>query len=138
MEFYYLATGPYHWLKLHETHMQGQQFYLPAMKADGMTIQQPLIGMLEPIQMYRYVFPKECLPIVAKTLKADADNPLYSKLKTQLWAMRKMIGLKEAPKTGLPGITLPVSTQHLQIIPIGIKDDEVGIFEPNGMTQEKI
>lgn len=133
-----MATGPYHWLKLHETHMQSQPFMIDGVAANGQKFQQPLYGMLEPIRFYRYIFPEAGLPIVAKTLLADTNNPLYDKLKVQLWAMRKMIGLKEVPKTGLPDVKMGASVQHLQIIPIGIKEDVTGIMAPTGVLQEKL
>lgn len=138
MEFYFMATGPMHWLNLFETHLQGQDFNIPGIDARGRPINQAMKGMLEPINLYRYIIPKNALPIVAKTLKVDAPNPLFTKMRPQIWAMRKALGLQEVPKENLPEVVMPISTEHLQIIPIGIKEDEEGMIPTTGVQQEKL
>src|SRR3990167_4423124 len=84
MEVYYAATGPKNWLDLHETHMQSQQMWLPYTATNGQVMQQAMMGILEPIMLYRYVIPKAALPIVMKTLTDGKINPLISKLKIPL------------------------------------------------------
>ena len=141
MEYWYMATGPYHWMKLHEAHMQSQPFVLPAKTAQGQTVEQQMHGILEPVQLYRYVIPREGLPLVMNTLGAERKD-VPNGLNLQAKALRIALGLSKFPNVLPEGGTLakmPVSVQHLQIIPLGIKDDGPDrIMATTGAKQEPL
>lgn len=132
-----MATGDMHWMNRHETHMQSQNFYLTATAPNGQKFQQPVMGMLEPIKLFRYVFPKECLNIVLNTLNRGGAA-LPNGLNLQAFALRKALGLKPIPEYTKTDAKMPVSMEHIQIVPIGIKEDAEGIISTTGVEQEKI
>ena len=132
-----MASGPYHWLKLHETHMQSQVFNIKGIAPNGQEFTQNIHGALEPIQLYRYVFPKAALPLVLKTFETDTKVPPNG-LNMQAWALRKMLNLKEIPKDPLPGVKMSVTTNFLQLVPIGIKEDEDRLILKTGVFQEAL
>lgn len=136
MEVYYMATGAQHWLDLHATHMQGQSHFISGISPNGQPIIQELKGMLEPIRLYRYVFPKESLNLVLNTLTRKGA-PLPNGLNTQAWALRKAMNLKPIPDF-VESVAMSVSKDHVQIVPIGIKEDEEGIIPTTGVMQEKV
>ena len=138
MEYWYFVTGPKHWLDLHETHMQSQLFYIPGIAPTGQTFQQGMNGILEPIKLFRFIFPREGLPIVMNTLGNGLNRGL--KLNTAGIALRKLLGLKEIPKVPNSSIIkLNASMDFLNIIPLGIKDDGPDrIMETTGVKQELI
>lgn len=135
MEAWFLATGAMHWLKLFEAQMQAQPFYLSATGADGKQTQIPMFGILEPVQLYRFIFPKEAAGISLKTL--GFDNPTRKDLKAQVWAIKKSLGLKDYEGV-IPDVTLPVKRDNIFIQPIGIREDVEGVFTENGVKQEKL
>lgn len=130
-----MTTGAKHHRDLFVSQMQGHTFTLAGKDAIGNDIKQSLYGMLEPVELWRYVFPKEGLKIVTKTLNGERE--LSPAMKRQTWALRKAIGLKEIPRDNLPNVKLPVVTDHMQIVPVGIKEDDTVTFG-NGNTHEAI
>ena len=132
-----MATAPYHWLKLHETHMQGQSFWIKGTAPNGQSFNQEMKGMLEPVQLYRYVFPKEALPLVVNTLGGH-NKPIPNGLKTQSWALRKALNLQKIPDIPKTDVKMPISQDHTQIIPIGIKEDPERIMGATGVKQEAL
>ena len=141
-EVYFAATGAYHWLKLFESQMQSQPFFLPAIGPTGQRTNDQFFGMLEPLMLYRFVAPKAGLPIILKTLNYETSDPIIpAALK---WTIQKALGLKEPnikELTGinaLPNVKLAVSTEHLKLNVIGIKEDEERVMVENGKRQEAI
>ena len=76
------------------------------------------------------------LPIVLKTLTDKKTNP--PGLKLPLLAIKKLLGLKDVPDPPYPDVKLPVSTDHLQIILLGIKEDEERVLLGTGTYQEAV
>lgn len=134
-----MATGPMHFMKLHEIHMQSNDFFLNATGPDGKKIVQQMKGILEPVMLYRYVIPKEGLNIVTNTL-GDGTRDMPNGLNAQAWAMRKALGLAKIPPLPSYGMgpKLPVSMDHLQIVPLGIKEDVERMMAQTGVVQEGI
>lgn len=132
-----MATGAMHWLKLHETHMQSQDFVIPAVAPNGQQFSTQMKGMLEPIMLYRYVFPEAALPYVINTL-GDNNKDKPNALNAQAWALRKALNLKKIPDSPNTDVKMPVSMEHLQIVPIGIKEDPTRIMNSSGVKQEAI
>src|SRR3990167_11318204 len=144
MEFYFAATGPLHWLRLFENQLEAASFSIPYTSATGQLMQQNMGGLLEPLQLYRFIVPKDAAPLVARTLKWGVQTTAKDKLgNLPIFALRKVLGLKEYPleplgATSPLGPVLPVSTEHIQIVPIGFKADPTGLIGPTGVYQEKI
>lgn len=137
MEFWYMVTGAMHQVKLHEIHMQGQDFFINATAHNGQKFQQQMKGALEPIQLYRYIFPKEALPVVQNTLNTNTGH-IPNGLNLQAWALRKAFKLDKVPEQEPIIPKMHVHTDHLQIIPIGIKPDPEGVIPATGVDQEKL
>ena len=114
-----MATGPKHKMDLFETTMQSQPFYLSATLSNGQLVQQPFLGILEPINLYRYVMPKEGLGIVLSTLGADREKAPNG-LDLQAWALRKALNLQSIPKGPYTDLKMPIAMENinLTIIPI--------------------
>lgn len=138
MEAYFLATGAMHNMKMFETHMQSQPFYLNTIQANGQPAGITMFGMLEPLMLYRYIFPKEAKGLVLSTLNFNKNihQPLPTPI---LWSIRKALGLRQAEQNEVAQHKeLPVFKKDLHIIPLGIKDDETRLFHESGVTQEAI
>jgi len=129
-----MATGPYHWLKLFESQMQSKEFILNGVTATGQKFSQGLFGILEPIMMYRYIFPKEGEDLVTKTL--GGDEPLDVPVTKSVWAIKKALGLRDFKKNIGPA-ELSVTKANIRLVPIGIKD-EGDIILPTGEKHERI
>lgn len=131
-----MATSAKHWLDLFESQMQAQPFHLAGTDPMGNPISTTMFGMLEPINLYRFVFPKEAKGIVFKTLRADEKHsPIPFPVK---WSLQKALGLKEVDKKDIPNVSLPVKRDNMHIVFLGYKEDPVGMFTENGVVQEKL
>ena len=136
-EFWYMATGPMHWMKLHEIHMQGQDFFINATAPNGSKFAQQMKGILEPVNLYRFIVPKEAMPMVINTLnRGDAAIP--NGLNMQAWALRKALNLDKIPQLEPTAAKMPVTMDHIQIVPIGIKEDPERIMGATGVKQEAL
>lgn len=131
-----MATGPMHWLKLHETHMQGVDFFINAIAPSGQHFQQGMKGMLEPVMLYRFIFPRDALPMVANTLKEEPND--LKVFNAQAWALRKAINLQKIPEFPSTNARMPVSLDHVRVMPIGIKDDGDDRVMITGVKQEPL
>lgn len=144
MEFYFAMSGPLHWQKLAENQLEAASFSIPYTSATGQLLQQNMNGLLEPIQLYRFICPEAAAPLVARTLKWNVQSTAKDRVNgLGILALRKMLGLKEykpadAGALDPRGPVLPVSLDHIQIVPIGYKEDALGIIGPTGSYQEKI
>jgi hypothetical protein len=86
-------------------------------------------GNLQPIELWSYVFPREHLDTVLRSLNVQKqigfeDAPMHlphRKLAVQL--IRKALGLKEIPKVEPKGIKIPLHINNMQIVGLGIKED---------------
>lgn len=132
-----MATGDPVWMNRHKANMMSQPFYITGTGPNGQVFQQPMIGMLQEIKLFRYVFPKEGLNLVLNTLNRDGA-PLPNGLNTQAWAMRKALGLKPIPEYVKGPAKMPVSMENIQVVPIGIKEDVDRIIATTGTKQEAL
>jgi hypothetical protein len=138
-EYYFMATGPLMWLRNFEQGLAAQAWTIPGVAPNGTPFTSTGGGLLEPIQLYRVISPKDAMPLFIRTLRRNKSNPKgLSSL--PVFALRKAMGLQEVPDIGNPqdGPVLAINTDHLQIIPIGYKEDEFGIIPTTGVYQEKI
>lgn len=137
MEYWYAMTGPKHWQDLHIAHMQSVDLFISGTAPNGQAFQQGIKGIYEPIQLVRYIVPREAMPLVINTLGGNKDKGTI--MNTFSSAFRKILGLQEIPQIPAMNVKLPVSTDYLNIIPIGIKDDgEDRIISTTGIKQEPI
>lgn len=142
-EVYFAATGPLHWLKQFEQYMEAQPFFMPYTAPTGQPQSTTISGLMEPIQLYRYIYPDNpaTRSFVLKTLmRGKIGSPGQIGLSLPIFALRKALGLKEIPDVGNvnDGPIMPVPTEHLQIAMIGFKEDAVGVIPVTGVHQEKI
>ena len=129
-----MATGSKPLLDFFETQMQCLRFFHPY-KKDGKEMVTPIYGMLEPMNLYRYVFPKNGLDSVIKTLKFDKDRyPMFDK---QAFMMRKILNADKIPITDPKAEAFHVNFNNIALKCIGIKED-VDITLPDGKTTEAI
>ena len=135
MELYFMATGVKHELDYFENQMQFMQFLLPFKDKDGKEFKQPLYGGLEPIQLYRFIFPKEHLNEVLKTL--DLPSEAYGEFDKQAFALRKILRAKPIPKVPKDTRARLFHRGNIAIKGIGIKEDREQTFD-NGCTHEAI
>ena len=85
-----------------------------------------------PLGFYDYIFPKEYLDAVLNTLKFnDEGDKRYSVGIIKKAFIRKMLGVKKAPKNFNIKTRYPWIIENVNIVPIGIKEDGV-ITDPNG------
>ena len=142
-EVYFATIGPLHWMKQFEQYMEAQPLNIEYITPNGIRMNQGITGLMEPIQIYRYVYPKSPSTdaYVLKTLmRGKVGSPGQAKLALPIFALRKALGLKEIPDVGdiNSGPVMPVPTEHLQIAMIGYKEDDVGVIPTTGVYQEKV
>ena len=135
MELYFLATGVYDKLALWETTMQGKKFNLPYKDKKGNKKIQEFYGMLEPIRLYRYIFPKEYRDSVLNMLSLPSAK-VYPGFNSRAEVLRRIMKAKKIPTPDInakriPHIQLPIAIQG-----IGIKEDRTAIV--NGNTHEAL
>ena len=140
-EAFFAVTGPLPKVRLFENRMEAQSWSIPYISPTGQQLQQVGGGLIEPIQLYRIITPKDAMPLFLRTLmRGKIGSPGQSVLKLPFFMMRKGLGLKEIPDIGdvNVGPVLPVNTDDLQIAMIGYKEDEFGMIGPTGVVQEKL
>jgi hypothetical protein len=133
MEAYFLASGVKHELDLFESVMQSQVFDLP-FKKDGKDYKQPYYGILAPIKLYKFVFPKEYLDQVTKMLNLDGNQ--YSQFDVQAMAMRKIMRAKKFPKPKKDTAKRYFPQLNLAVKGIGYKEDKPMSYEIDGSKVE--
>jgi hypothetical protein len=133
MEAYFLASGVKHELDLFESVMQSQVFDLP-FKKDGKDYKQPYYGILAPIKLYKFVFPKEYLDQVTKMLSLDGNG--YPQFNLQATAMRKIMRAKKFPKAKKDTPKRYFPQLNLAIKGIGYKEDKDFSYEIDGSKVE--
>lgn len=104
--------------------------YMPMKLKDnnGKETTKVVQGILQPIQLFSYVFPEENLDQVLRTIKPDnsigvASSEGSPKRKWCLAGLRKFMGLKKIPKWEEEGNTYPLYRQNIKVTGIGIKKD---------------
>jgi len=75
--------------------------------------------------------------MVINTL-GDSTKKTPNGLGMQSWALRKALNLEKIPKTEPTDVKLPVSLDHMQIVPIGMKEDPERIMGATGVKQEAL
>lgn len=140
-ELIFAATGPLHWLKQFENQLEAQAWGMPYLLPNGIQGQQVGTGLLEPINLYRMIVPKEAMPLFQRTLMRGKGKPEGVK-NFPIFALRKALGLQGLPEDELKsdwkeGPVLPVTVDHVQIVPIGYKEDNEGLLI-TGVKQEHL
>jgi hypothetical protein len=135
MEAYFAASGVKHELDLFESVMQSQVFNLP-FKKDGKDYTQPYYGILAPIKLYKFVFPKEHLNEVIKMLKFDKKGKYLSEFDKQAFLLRKGLKAKRFPKIPVDTPQRYFPTLHVALKGIGYKEDKPYSYESEGSTIE--
>ena len=91
--------------------------------------QDSLIDLaVRPIQLYEFVFPKEHLQTVMRSLFISLTNPegkinWNPKHTKYLKIMQKAMGAKPFPELEKNGVTIPFNRNNIEFFGIGIKED---------------
>lgn len=131
-----MATGAIHNIDVFEARMSTLPLMLPFEK-DGKKYKQPMFGMLEPVKLYRYVFPKEHLDEILKTLDFP-ENVNYKRFDKQKLFLRKALGLKKTPIPKEDAQPFLIHKMGVALKDIGIKEDVDNMTFPDGTIHEAI
>lgn len=125
MELYFIATAAKHRLDLFETQMQTMPFLWDFKTAEGKKMKQPIYGILQPIQLYRYVFPKEYLNNVLATLGLGVQKDGYKQFDKQAFALRKILKADPIPIIDPKTPARFFNKDNVALKGIGIKEDSM-------------
>lgn len=109
--------------------------------ATGKVTKEHRFGILRPVQLWEYAFPKQDLDIVMNSLNLSHPNGAgYHEKKIGLMAasIRMALGAKPLPKPkSTKFFPMPVENmKNIQIIPIGVREDKM--IEYDGKRHEAI
>lgn len=102
---------------------------------DGKVVPHVAQCLLQPVELWSYVFPEEHLDTILRTLTPSSqigfDIPKghvgygsnAPKRKFSLSLLRKGLGLKPIPKWEPEGLKFPIWRENVQIVGLGIKED---------------
>ena len=133
MELYFLATGVKHHLDNWETYMQSMMFNQPYKDKNGNPQIQATYGMLEPIKLYRFIFPKEYRDRVLKTF--NLPNGKYPGFNGRAEVLRRIMKAQKIPTPDEKALPMPFCKLPIAIQGIGIKEDKEFVNQ-FGNTQE--
>ena len=120
--------------------LETRDFKLPFTNKDGSKGVETISALLQPIQLWSYVFPEGHKDEVLTALKFDDKRWINNKKTVALTtALRLAMGGSKIPKFEKKGgILMPlVELGHTAIIPIGVRYDDIMEF-PNGKTHEAL
>lgn len=126
-------------VKFLETH----PFPMSYKDAKGKKGMVPIQGMLQPIQLWSYVFPEDAKDAVLRSLlKRQWIYPEDAKVRACITGVRKIMGAEKIPDFDLEGTKMflpPESMKNISIVPIGVKYDTLDWLDPsNGTRHERI
>lgn len=132
MELYFAATGAIHNLDLFEKRLSTIPVLIPYEKG-GKVYNDAIFAMLEPIKLYRLVFPKEYLDSFLKTLEIPVEKSKdnYHLFDKQAFVLRKALNAKPIPFPKPDAQPFFIYKDGIAIKGIGIKEDGV-ISYPDG------
>jgi len=121
-------------------------FLMPYKNKDGTTGNLQVLGRVEPIQIFSYVFPENALDVVLNSLGGSQENMKrwYGKgiqNETIFYALRKALHCQPIPKkfkTDMRLLLPEEELKHLSIMPIGIKRDIMEWQDSNGTIHEAL
>ena len=123
MELYFAATGNIDRLNFFEDQLKTLRMMLPFTTKEGKKMLQPIYGNLQPLRLYRYVFPKEALDRVLKTFNFPLDGGNYSGFNTRAMVLRKILKAKKIPPVSEEAKPVYMDLENIGLIGIGIKED---------------
>jgi len=124
-------------------YLETRAFDLPYTDSKGKKGSQLMSGLLQPIQLWSYVFPEDSKDAVLTSLRFDKENikrwSASAKMKALTTALRIGMGGSKIPKFDTSKcMVMPIgSMKNISIIPIGVKADSTRLF-PDGTTRESI
>ena len=134
MHSYLLTRGIKHEVDQFITELQGK--YLPFKWRDvnnkDSKIQDTMVQLgVRPIQLWEIVYPEECRDVIMTTLfgqpakegERTAGMTQHKRHGKFIWLIRKMLGIKEPPKTWNTNQKMPIRCQGIELIHIGDKQD---------------
>lgn len=143
MHVVYMTRGHINDVGILNDFLKTKVFLTPYIDKNGKEILQPETGILQPIQLWSYVFPSQYKDHVFTALNfQNADRYIYNdpKIKGALWAARKAMGLKKIQE--IKPIQQPLwmpkeAMKNIAVYPIGFKEDVIG-KDADGNTTEML
>ena len=100
----------------------------------------PMTGILQPVQLWSYVFPEVSKDAVLTGLKFDDENikrwESNAKLRGLTYLLRKAMGASKIPKfEPNNSMLMPLkSMENIAIMPIGVKHDDLNWWDEKSKT----
>ena len=126
MELFFLTRGKSNEVEEWAKWMATRCLPFPITEGTGKIIPGTMECQLRPIQLWDFVFPREQLDIVLNSLGLPNNYATGVNLSSKLWALRKMIGLKEIPEPKEKTIKMFMPYDRIKdinIIGVGLKED---------------
>jgi hypothetical protein len=144
MHAFFATRGNQRDVELVMEFLRTRVFYLPCTDSSGQVSKVPYTGVLQPIQLWSFVFPKEYQAEVLTALKFhEKDRYLAGSAaeKAGLAMLRKLLRAAPVPPFApVPegkGLFMPLQAlENIQVQPIGIKADTTVTYD--GVTHEAI
>jgi len=117
------------------TQLQGKYFKFKYRAKATDALQDTYVQcMVQPIQFFSIVFPKQCTDVALTTILGhEPPAPQHAWMEKFVWIIRKLLHLQPVPKFKTDQ-EMPIARNALQFIPIGIKEDELlmtdGVADP--------
>lgn len=141
MHLYFMTRGIKHRVDQFITELQGKYLPIPMTdKATGETKTNLVQVAVRPIQLWEVVFPKEHLNTMVNTFwpkdKGFEYGIHHKHLKKYVSGLRMMLGAKPMPKRDTIFSTdfMPIFTQDVNIMAIGIKEDSTTSIDVDGVS----
>ena len=120
MHLFLLTRGIKHCIDRYINDCQAQYYNMPNWKG-GNIVQMGV----RPIQLWEFVFPKEALqevlPTVIKCPRPESEMSFAQKNVMKMF--RKLLTAKPIPEYDINGKRRIVYNEHIEVTPIGIKED---------------
>ena len=127
MHFDFMTRGEYHCVNRFAAALSSQYFHWTTKDKKGKTRKLIAPATLQPIQLWSLVFPNQNLDMVLNTLN-PVEGYYGKKMTTQIAMLRKLMGSKKIPKWDTKARQFPISKKYVQIIGIGIREDQENVY----------
>lgn len=123
MDFYFITRGDKDCVAKFANELSAQRFNWTTKNNKGKTEHLIVAATLQPIQLWNLSFPKENLDLVLNTLEPQEETH-GKNVNLPMAMMRKALGAKKIPKCKNKKFKFPIYIKHMQILGIGIREDE--------------
>lgn len=107
--------------------LSAQRFNWTAKDKKGKKQKLIVAATLQPIQLWNVAFPKENLDLVLNSLNPKEESH-GKNVNLPMAMIRKALGAKKIPKCKDKSKAFPIYRKHVQILGIGIREDQENEF----------